>query len=530
MPEASLTLAEYNALIAQCGCCELPRCCPPLLECQSLHAHFTARGYTSVNDSAAWPKHRKWGTRTTATGSWSQTGPNPHNSGTSTYQVWTVSAEAFRGIEIERTYSGGVTPVEGSGSSSGPCPHWPVPNDVVACAASGAAASTNYTWVFWGGGTPEQPAPHADFAASMSWSESISSAEGETTEIFAAWRGLYPTDADYEAALEAYGAYIQAYDGWMDSQPLRDSFGSDGEFNAALEAWEAAAPDSVDEPAARPSMEVYPKCWFRITTTYVIHPHYFGKYSDGSSAEPEEPSSTVQEWLDGGGSGSPPCSGTGTLSRYTDAPISSISKPPGTAIEADTEFLEPFTRDEWRAEVAAVVDDLVGDFPDEGCYLAHCGASRQVTEESYSEIAFRYRFKLNKCCGYRNILSGWREVFFTQEYIDWHNLITGPGSSVTIPPPPVDLDAISPHKEWLWEGIPPLCPQGSSSASSSEETDPYDEESMWSPFSLTVRVPPGEYGHIVLRNYQQKCYGTLFDLMPRVTGEVDLSDSVPDAP
>lgn len=226
---------------------------------------------------------------------------------------------------------------------------------------------------------------------------------------------------------------------------------------------------------------------------------------------------------------------------FSTVPISNLLGQDGSELVKTYEV--PVTLEEFIAAASAwmhhQIDEALDDFIAGGgsdssaCQPATtCGARKfslpfvgSPWQPSLELAAFRYRWRLNKCCGYKKILSGWREVFFPLEYMQWYQDLAGLGSSDDIPAPPVDLDALAEHRQWLWEGQPPLC---NDSSSGSSEVDPYDHEPMWSPWSLTVKVPDGEEGLVLLRNYFQICYGNIPDAMPDVTGQINLSDNIPD--
>ncbi len=207
---------------------------------------------------------------------------------------------------------------------------------------------------------------------------------------------------------------------------------------------------------------------------------------------------------------------------------------------ADWEFLyeAPVTQEEWLTAAEDWMDALsdFADADDSGSDSAACppgdlcaarryvGAWVDSWQSSIETDFFQYRIKLDKCCGFKSILSGWREVLFTKEYLDWLADVAALGSSDDIPPSPEDLEANSPKKQWLWEGAPPLCPEDSSASGYESDYDPFDDEAMWSPWSLTVKLARDKQGRIELRNYWQKCYGSLPDFMPAVMGDIDLSD------
>ncbi len=139
--------------------------------------------------------------------------------------------------------------------------------------------------------------------------------------------------------------------------------------------------------------------------------------------------------------------------------------------------------------------------------------------------AIQYRIKLNKCCGYKTVRSEWLEVFYPRDYLEWLATISDISDPSEWPANPGGI-TVTP-RVWEWTGTPPLCRDSDSAAS---DSDPFDEESMWSPWSATVKVPAGKEGVVVLKGYKQRCYGNLIDDMPEVLGEHTPDDSVPDEP
>lgn len=126
---------------------------------------------------------------------------------------------------------------------------------------------------------------------------------------------------------------------------------------------------------------------------------------------------------------------------------------------------------------------------------------------------FIFRFKLNKCCGYRSIQSKWLKVLYPQAWLDW--FAGGTSDPAPEPAPSATL------KAWSWSGTPPLC-----KGSESGPPHPYDDPTMWSPWSLPIRCPVAFEGEIHNRYYHQLCYGKVWDYMPDVFGAYETSASI----
>ena len=523
-------LAELNAILAQCGCCEMPRCCPPLLECQSLTGGFFVQGYVkpdSGSDSGGIGEvYLKKGTTSILTGGGTVSGGSAsgEDAGDCGYSssTWSIDARSFYGHAYTRAYQGGIG-YDTASSGSGGCPVWPLETPKVFCSASGMSTITHSDTKCWGGEGSDPPT--AEYAVSAVDTYTIDEAEGDLNPDWVAWHAEFG---------EGYAAAKATYEGHLEDVAVYDAWVAAGEIPPAPPLPADPPPDMPVDPP----LKFFGPCDFKVTETIDIRPHYFGKNSDGTSAEPvpvgEDP--TFAEWIAAGAPAGwgPPCSGVGEIVRYTDTPLASLSvlaQGPVTHTES-TDYEDAVTGTEWLAQVAALM--AAAEFPNQDCMGSQCSAFRslsgdlltQADDLHFTEQIFRYRLKLNKCCGYNTILSGWSEVFLPQAYLDWLLAVDAATSSETPPPCPVDLNDTATLKQWLWSGAPPLCPEDSSSGSSSATLDPYDHEPMWSPWSLTVRVPDLQRGMVILRNYWQKCYGPLPDEMPLVMGALDLSDSV----
>lgn len=487
-------------------CCTHPKCCPPKLECQSISAQFERQGYPNTRGAL----YLKKGFTTTRTGSTDEEyagGVTPFTSGTCGYtrRIWTVNATHFQGFEFTRSYYGGIGD---GGSSSGDCPSYPPESGTdPSCAAYGVSDLSDYSTKCYG-----DPPYTKNHGRDSHYVWTIEDAEGDEDPSFTAWRVEFPTDADYDATVTAYNAYLVAYaayehdhQAWLDGGEVGDP---------------PVAPDTVSEPTGRPD-QFLPKCWWKIRQTVTIDPHYFGFYSDGSSAEPHLTGSDYNfaDWIADGAAGPPPESGTGDfIVSYTTSPIGGLPSPAGSVDVEVPSYLNPVTYDEWKAAVKALID--AEDFPHDSCALTQCSAYREITATTYSERFFRYRWKLNKCCGTYSALA-WLEVFYDLAFLAW--LKGGSGEAPSTPTPV--------NKAWEWTGTrdDAAC-DASHDSSDSEYLDPFDDEDHWSPWSGTVRIGADREGLIRLRSLHMVCwrssrYGTKPDRVEPVTGDLGVYDS-----
>jgi hypothetical protein len=95
-----------------------------------------------------------------------------------------------------------------------------------------------------------------------------------------------------------------------------------------------------------------------MTTTIVIHAHYFGYNFDGSSADPDDPVAFAA-WEAGGCVGGPPSSGTATLVTEINnlSPLIPPFESTGDYTDTtETRYELPLTYIEWLATVRAAVD------------------------------------------------------------------------------------------------------------------------------------------------------------------------------
>lgn len=525
MAAPALNLASLNALISQCGCCELPRCCPPALECISFNGLAVGVGFLPEDSDSVSAAVPDWKRTRFLRRVHTRTGISPpdivadHPSGTGTYvRKHTDVSWVLKTIEeYERSFEASVGSLQG-----GTCRSVETPL-VTRCEASGGFTQTFTAVIYWGGEwvsftdlvvvSTITEVSGQETAEHLAWEDEYASwlaAHPDYAAEHAAWESAYAVwisdYAAWDAAVEAYQAAVQA---WMDGGSVGDPPVSPGDPPVAPEE----PPPAPVEPD-----EFYPPCTYRQSFQYTYY-----EYQEGGPVLVESTEESPNPY------------------EYSTVPISDLQGQDGT--ELVTSYEMPVTFEEFfaaaeswiDANIEEALDDFIagGGSDSSACTPGSaCGARKFSLPDVGSPFQpalqitnSRYRWKLNKCCGYKSILSGWREVFFPLAYMQWYQALAGLGSGDEIPPPPVDLEALSAQRQWQWTGTPPLC-LGSSSASS--EVDPYDEESMWSPWSLTLRVPTGQEGIMLLRNYFQICYGSIPDVMPGVTGQINLSDDIPD--
>lgn len=540
MPDTKLTLEEYNALIAQCGCCEAPLCCPPEIECMAMVIHFDANGYvdqTQGSDPADGKLYLKEGWTGTRIGS--ATGGDLDGKG----PAWSASINStyFHGYAHTRYYRGGVQGAAGGSGSSDDCPWWPPETPEENCTKGGNAQYITYALHYYG----EGPEYEYTYGPAVSTDSSLQSAEGETTEEFAAWRAQYPTDADYDAAVADYET---DYAAWVAAGEDYDA-----SWDAYVEAWDAwdlggqvgpepeeptlDPPGPAPQPPAERPEEFYGPCDFKLVENIEVFITYRGKQSDGTYPPSwTQDDAAVQAWIDAGMSGDPSNYGSGTRVTYgydsNDHPPTPLTSGQLTTDTVEFGYADGITEAEWVVLVQGVIDSIAWS---DDCvfHTPWCHASRELFGTigvdsgsdpgrhefavSLREIWTKYRIKLDKCCPWRSIKSRWQQVFYPAAWLDWLALSGG-----SDPPPEPDPGPSGELQAWSWTGVPPGCPEdsGSGGGSASEEPqDHFDHQPMWSPLSPVIKVPAGSYGEVWQRNYQQKCYGGLWHDMPEVMGE-----------
>jgi hypothetical protein len=509
--------------------------------------------FLPFGQGAPWPRYKKLGDITTADGDVTRTDDEPGNDiGEYVASTHVVSAEAFYGLEYSRNYWGGVFP------ENEDCPFWPDLDPVESCTSEGTSTYTAYDWKFWG----VLPPFNQDYAASYTWTETIASAEGDTTVEFLAWRVLYPTDGDYETAVTAYAVYQAEYQVWIDNQPNPEDYENPEDYDAAVLAWEATEPDPVDEPTARPE-EFYGPCQFKIIFTITIFDHYFGKNSDGSSAVPASPpADSVQDWVDGGQIGDAPTTGTGTKTTYTGdetQTFSALAKPVGTTIVSLTgQYTEPVEKEDWDDEVAQIIDGALSCGLDDACYVDVCVAATAILSLSFvaNQVCYRWVIPTDGTMndprktlpdplpeGYEDADAWWADNQIPKPYqgtyfkVTWDVLTEPDGWDDTINDPNETLPDPLPEgydtadEWWADHQVPkPGRPTRTYLQDLTWEwtgpADPLNPESWKSPEYVLKRPP--EAGNRRVVNIRYECYRSPYGNKPEVTGEgVDLDDDIP---
>lgn len=473
-------LAEYNALIEQCGCCPAPRCCPPEIECQSGYASIAKRGFliddsTDSDDATATrylAKRETWSAGGGSTYSAHPDGVSPD------WESYTLATSAWDALIQE--YSSMMMAGLGGDPAAGNC-YVEEADLTTRCEFGGSDTETYYAM-------SHSTGDWVRYISSVV-THTYTSAEGDETEDHiaweieaAAWDVAHPDyAAEHAAWVIEHAAWETAYQAWLDGGEIGDP------------------PEEPVEPPPRPEepIEFYGSCTCKIVTSQTDY------NEDGDIV-------FIETWTSYySGVGHPFVSlGTTYAVTYEDA-------------VTHAEFQAAAA--EWvQANYHRIYDGVDTSTSSDCAPGASCSAVRYDPDgqnpAEWHEEFFRYRIKLNKCCGFRKIASRWLTVFYPETWLDWEaRVLAGDSDTGTEPEPGPDREV----KAWAWEGEPPLCNDSAS------VTDPYDDLDMWSPFSLVVFVPTGKFGMVLNRNYQQKCYeSALWDDMPDVFGTDEGSASV----
>lgn len=523
----ALSLAEVNAVIGACGCCEHPRCCPPEKECRSVGFILTQVGFvkpdsTPSDDSEEPPDYQQTKylvLRHSVSGSDEPPAIGEYPGTEIEYTSFTRSQNwVFSDVQTwDRAFNANLCSLS-------------LPDAVVtpSCTFTGGIVDRYYS-PYYDGGTDtwnnfkstEQEWVYSDgegdeTEAHIAWREQYTDAETWQT-MRDEWEIAHPIHVAWEATRDAHDAweYIRDEHDLWEADP--EGYGDEPPLEGPEPPLEGEEPPNPEEPSPEPE-EFYGPCTLK---TVVI----------------------TTNWERIGGEVVLADLGEGFPNPNTSDPFY------GSVIVTgdDYSYESPVTWAEFKAQAEAWVNDNAAEAfermdmnasdsdycPPQGSCLAEKYHTNDVGSPWLAAVTgrmFQYRYKLNKCCGYKRILSGWQEVFWPLIYLEWLAEIALLGSDDPVPPPPVNLDSLAVKKQWLWEGVPPLCPPVDSSESDDPALTPFDHEPMWSPWSAIVKVADGEQGRIGIRNYFQICYGTLRDVMPQVLGEADLSDDEPDTP
>ncbi|MEO5712157.1 MAG: hypothetical protein ABIT37_01605 [Luteolibacter sp.] len=501
----ALDLDKLIGTLRECGCCTPPECCAPLIECQSGFARAYRVGfhdpgsdsYTGSDYAAeAWRRTRYLRSVAEQHGISLEPSVVEYPSGGGTYTESTLEADwVIRFImEYDQGFSAATA---GAYFSFGDCER----TDAVAtdrCEYSGGWTSQRFYPYDEGDG----------WANYLGWQEIgvLDDASGELDPAWTAWEAAagdwdtahpdYPGEvADYEAAHATwetdYAAYVVAYDAWVEG--------------GSVEGEEPVAPVEPTAPDARPPepAKYYPPCTMRSTITVTLWERSGGEtVLIEDTEEAPNPSTTIVIPGSVAGDNSP----------------------------SVVNYESPVTIEEWIALVEEWISPRANFDHAEGsdslsCPPGNlCRATKAIGDNrswlsftgDYHADWFRFRIKLNKCCAWTAIRSEWVRVAYPAVWLDWLGVKNSTEGSDPVPPEPEE----QPEKlvqAWTWTGTPPRCDE---SDSGSDANNPFDEEAMWSPFSLVIRLPDGadHQGIIANRNYKQKCYAAPFQAMEEVFG------------
>ncbi|MES2923680.1 MAG: hypothetical protein V4819_19150 [Verrucomicrobiota bacterium] len=425
-----LTLEKLNASLAECGCCEHPRCCPPLIECQSGFGRSKSVGF--IND------------------------------GTSDDR----SDSGFAGVDWKQTRYLKKTYLE-VGSS---------PADTVTDYPGGSSGS------------------YTSRTLAVDWEKRF--IEEYDQGFRASASGAYFSGSACDSTEETYSYRCEASGGWTET--VYEAYFSAGAWHNRVGTIKVGV---IEDIGGAPNPDYpgtfYPPCTLKTTLTETVHS--FGVPGSPSTLE------FIPGFLPAG--------------PFTTSFI----------------YENEVTFEDWVSLVETWLAsrmnfDAAEDSGSDGCAPgALCQATKTIYDYSSVDFGqsamdtdwFRFRIKHNKCCAYTDLRSEWDRVFYSREWLEWFAEVSALTGSDPRPEEPAKPGRTP--QVWTWTGTPPRCDD---SASDSAPLDPYDDETMWSPWSLVISMPDGVEGSILNRNYQQKCYGTVPDWMPGVFGTYDPSESI----
>ncbi len=472
-----VVLSRWQAVMQECGCCPPPDCCPPLVECEGVLIEGSTSVYLPCDHEAAGSDAPEAELDI----------PTLYHDRISRQNHRESSGSRVHEYRFRRRNATTLVVVEDNQSTE----------------------TVTYTESFAIAGTPDIRQPDID-PGSLFYESDVREGIWWPANDFPP--GCLP---DGSPVLYYHGDYDYArvFTGdWAGSNP-DESKGWEGKYWLELDsADECGTREEVIENTATPFFDVGEEGSPTVTTSETLTAT---EDITVTTTEYSEVESSDTGWVEnfGGGGGEVRTETTTTtahVEEMTDSIVLSSPFDRGDARDALRERLV-----EVMANLDAVCDSGSGSAGfelDDGTVLSPplcvdgCGAEVSVgwptqdAEGVGGEVtisgtgrAFRYRIKLDKCCLNEKIRLEWDEVFYPQSYLDW---LEGGASG-----DPPDEPVVTP-KAWEWEGIPPGC--GSSSAAESDH-DSYDEQSMWSPWSLAVIPPLGGEGVVLLKNMLMDC-------------------------
>lgn len=206
------TLTEWNAVLIGCGCCPMPACVLPDMECQGLRGSATTSHNNKNEEDTTFARYGKYEYRKTHTISGSGDEFEYYDL-TIAGTVQSGFAEYSETLEWDRLFSWMLLDCA-VGESLSPEP---------GCSSSGNLSIDSFD----GTGSPPTPAnpdpevPVQQYLAATNVTVRTHVGGTETDE-HAAWRALFPNPGDFEAAVAAYDAYVIALAEWENGGSVGD--------------------------------------------------------------------------------------------------------------------------------------------------------------------------------------------------------------------------------------------------------------------------------------------------------------------
>lgn len=429
------TLNRLNELIGACGCCELPTCCPPLIECRTLQSSFSfATGFTQDAD----PKQYRVEELGTSYGLHDPvTDTFPGTDETYISEEYTGSGSVTTRTEISSLWQAGFI-------GASPC-GTPSSEDITSettCTAAGGGSHKFF------GGYFEDDSWHTYLASEVTYAGTDVS--NEQTPEHAAWEEDHDVWLGELAAYEAeYAEYEEDHAEWVEG----------GMVGPEPEPPEPIREEPVEPPYGHPcgTLSV-------VATTTV--------YDGPDDSEGETTSSEFFTLV-------------GSLPLWDGTTEDTRTLTEGNTPEELVGLAQAWA----DGNVAAAFEACPGG---EGCLAI--GPDETTGETQY----FRYRYKLNRCCGWKTIRSEWLEIEADQPWLDWE----AAGDEEAEEPP----GAIDTPRVWEWSGTPTSEGCRDEDGNPDPEADPYIDEDMWSEWSSPLGAGLDTGRLVVLRDYRQKCY------------------------
>ncbi len=487
----SNTSDSTEAEAGDCGCCLMPKCCPPQLECQSGSAYVSFEGHLIFGESwdsvdgPEWERTRYLkknirhvGDSQTTTGTYMNDEEDPPVEVTYTTETITASQFFQTSYEYSQAFSARMN-------------SW--------CISS----ATELTETCEIGGTQEisqnlvvHDGDQYYVYEGHSQSRVYSTADGDETPAHIAWRAesdawtdLYTNQEGFDAALAEWESATATYDAWTTA---RDAWVNEDPDNRNPEDYPEPEPD---QPGDRPiELSNEPTAYFGQCDVKCVTTDTYWNWNYTTHSREFDSTNTYTIYQSN-------IDGPSHLDVTYETPVT----------YADFFVLASAWVEANRDEFFTKIDSSGSDAcpSDTNCYAENAEGTGSLTSRF-----FRYRWKLNKCCGLYAGLA-WLQVYYPKAFIDW--LAAELASSDHTEPPILPTTS---NKVWEWEGLTrnPECDNSDSADSvigpNDPGFDPFDDDSRWSPWSLVVTVPMGEFGRVHLRNLYMSCYRSIYGTKP----------------